>query len=177
MVPVRELLYAVRDTFDQWMWLRASDVHFDQTWIAMMVLAVLIAIAGLMLLARGLRTRKAGRSHVALPAVLPVMRSTRFSILRHAAFLVFLLGVPFFAVALADPHTAFTREETSYPGRRIALLVDASTSMTMKFETAKLHTQGSPAFFTAVAAAERFMRLRMNGPYRDLVALIEFGNE
>src|SRR5437763_2450824 len=177
MVPVRELLYAVRDTFDQWMWLRASDVHFDQTWIAMMVLAVLIAIAGLMLLARGLRTRKAGRSHVALPAVLPVMRSTRFSILRHAAFLVFLLGVPFFAVALADPHTAFTREETSYPGRRIALLVDGSSSMVMKFETKTLKTPENRTFYTAVAAAEHFMKLRMNGRYHDLIALIQFGNE
>jgi Mg-chelatase subunit ChlD len=28
-----------------------------------------------------------------------------------------------------------------------------------------------------VAAAERFVRMRMNGRYRDLVALIEFGNE
>src|SRR6185369_1336100 len=32
-------------------------------------------------------------------------------------------------------------------------------------------------FFTAVAAAERFLRLRINGKYRDLVALVEFGNE
>ena len=48
---------------------------------------------------------------------------------------LFLAGMPFFAVALADPHTGFTREEVSYPGRRIALLVDASTSMVMRFES------------------------------------------
>jgi von Willebrand factor type A domain len=177
MIPIRELLYAVRDTLDQWLSLRASDVHFDQTWIAMLVLVVLIAIAGLTLLARGLRTQKAGRSHIVLPAVLPVMRSSRFSVLRHAAFLVFLLGVPFFAVALADPHTAFTREETSYPGRRIALLVDGSSSMVMKFETKTLKTPENRAFYTAVAAAEHFMKLRMNGRYHDLIALIQFGNE
>ena len=153
-------------------------MHFDQTWIAVLVLVVLMAIAGLMLLARGLRTQKAGRTHVALPAVLPVMRSSsRFSVLRHAAFLVFLLGVPFFAVALADPHTAFTREETSYPGRRIALLVDGSSSMVMKFETKSLKTPENRAFYTAVAAAEHFMKLRMNGRYHDLIALIQFGNE
>src|SRR5213078_1712638 len=124
-----------------------------------------------MLLARGLRTHKAGRTHVALPAVLPVMRSSRFSVLRHAAFLVFLLGVPFFAVALADPHTAFTRQETSYPGRRIAMLVDGSSSMVMKFETKTLKTPENRTFYTAVAAAEHFMKLRMNGRYHDLIAL------
>jgi Ca-activated chloride channel family protein len=177
MVPVRELLYAVRDTFDQWMSLRLGDVHFDQTWIAVLVLVVLTAIAGLMLLARGLVTNKAGRTHVALPALLPVMRGSRFSLLRHAAFLVFLLGVPFFAVALADPHTAFTQEQTSYPGRRIALLVDGSSSMVMKFETKTLKTPENRAFYTAVAAAEHFMKLRMNGRYHDLIALIQFGNE
>lgn len=177
MVPVRELLYEIRDTLDQWFALRGADVHFDQTWVAVLVLVVLIAVAGLMLLARGLRTQKAGRTHVTLPAVLPVMRSSRFSIVRHAAFMVFLTGVPFFAIALADPHTAFTREETSYPGRRIALLVDGSSSMVMKFETKTLKTPENRTFYTAVAAAEHFMRLRMNGRYHDLIALIQFGNE
>jgi len=177
MIPIRELLYAVRDTFDQWLSLRPADVHFDQTWVAVLVLVVLIAAAGMVLLARGLRREKAGRTHVALPAVLPVMRSSHFSVLRHAAFLVFLVGVPFFALALADPHTAFTREETSYPGRRIALLVDGSSSMVMKFETKTLKTPENRAFYTAVAAAEHFMKLRMNGRYHDLIALIQFGNE
>ncbi len=177
MLPIRELLYATRDTLDQWLSLRTSDVHFDQTWVAVLVLIVLIAAAGLTLLARGLFSQKAGRSHITLPAVLPVMRSSHVSLLRHAAFLVFLLGVPFFAVALADPHTAFTRQETSYPGRRIALLVDGSSSMVMKFETKTLKTPENRAFYTAVAAAEHFMKLRMNGRYHDLIALIQFGNE
>jgi len=177
MVPVRALLYAVRGTLDDWLSLRSSDLHFDQTSTAVLVLVVLVAVAALMLLARGLRSQTAGRTHVALPALLPVMRSSHFSILRHAAFLVFLLGVPFFAVALADPHTAFTREETSYPGRRIALLVDGSSSMVMKFETKSLKTPENRAFYTAVAAAEHFMKLRMNGRYHDLIALIQFGNE
>ena len=33
MVPIRELLYEIRDTLDQWFALRGADVHFDQTWI------------------------------------------------------------------------------------------------------------------------------------------------
>jgi hypothetical protein len=40
-----------------------------------------------------------------------------------------LAGLPFFIISLADPRTALTRSETTFPGRRIALLIDASSSM------------------------------------------------
>jgi 1-deoxy-D-xylulose-5-phosphate reductoisomerase len=49
--------------------------------------------------------------------------------------------------------------------------------MVMKFETKSLKTPENRAFYTAVAAAEHFMRLRMNGRYHDLIALIQFGND
>ena len=177
MVPLKELIAMIQDALRDWIRLPWGDLHFDETWTAVLVLVILLSISGLMLLARGLRTQKAGRTHVTLPALLPVFLRSHFSAFRHGAFLVFLLGVPFFAVALADPHTAFTREETSYPGRRIALLVDGSSSMVMKFETKSLKTPENRAFYTAVAAAEHFMKLRMNGRYHDLIALIQFGNE
>ena len=177
MVPLKELISMVQDALGDWIRLPWNDLHFDETWTAVLVLVVLLSISALMLLARGLRSQKAGRTHVTLPALLPSILRSHFSTLRHAAFLVFMLGVPFFAVALADPHTAFTREETSYPGRRIALLVDGSSSMVMKFETKSLKTPENRAFYTAVASAEHFMKLRMNGRYHDLIALIQFGNE
>jgi len=47
--------------------------------------------------------------------------------------------------------------------------------MVIRFESAAKRP-GESTFFTAVAAAEQFIRRRMNGPYRDLVALIQFGN-
>jgi von Willebrand factor type A domain len=177
VVPLRDLISTVQGALGDWSRLSWNDLHFDETWTAVLVLVVLLAIAVLTLLARGLRSQKAGRTHVTLPAILPVILRSHFSALRHGAFLVFLLGVPFFAVALADPHTSFTREETSYPGRRIALLVDGSSSMVMKFESKTLKTPENRAFYTAVAAAEHFMKLRMNGRYHDLIALIQFGNE
>ena len=177
MVPLKDLLNMVRETVADWLGLRWADLHFEAAWTAVLVLAVLVAICLLMLVARSLGPRKPGRAHLALPAVLPVMRRSRFSAVRHGAFLVFLVGVPFFAIALADPRTAFTREETSYPGRRIALLVDGSSSMVLKFETTKLQTPENRMFYTAVAAAENFMQLRRNGRYHDLIALIQFGNE
>ena len=176
MATLRDLLIVIRSTLAEWLRLRWSDLQFAEGPNALLVFVVLFAIALLMVLARRLRAHAPGRTHVALPAVLPVVRRSYLSRVRHAAFLVFLLGVPFFAVALADPHTAFTREEVSYPGRRIAILIDASSSMALRFDSEQLQTQGGRTFFTAVAAAERFMQLRMDGPYRDLVALIEFGN-
>jgi hypothetical protein len=177
VITLRDVLVGVRGTLAEWLRLRWSDLHFSQARTTLLVFAVLLAISLLMLLARGLRSREAGRTHIGLPAILPAMRRSYLPAIRHAAFLLFLLGMPFFAVALADPQTSFTRDEVSYPGRRIAILIDGSSSMTTKFETKTLHAQDTRAYYTNVAAAERFMKLRMTGPYHDLVALIEFGNQ
>ena len=170
-------LIALRATIDEWLRTRWSDLQFTDARTALLVFVVLLAIAALALLARSARGRRAGRTHVALPALLPMMRRSPVAAVRHLPVLLFVAGLPFFAIALANPHTGFTREEVSYPGRRIALLVDASTSMVMQFKTETFKTQGEATFFTAVAGAEQFIRRRMNGPYRDLVALIQFGNQ
>jgi Ca-activated chloride channel homolog len=170
-------LIAVRATFDEWLRTRWADLQFADPRTALLVFIVLAAVATLALLGRAARGRRAGKTHVTLPAVLPVMRRSPMAMVRHLPLLLFVAGLPFFAIALADPHTGFTRDEVSYPGRRIALLVDASTSMVMQFKTDRLKTQGEATFFTAVAGAEQFIRRRMDGPYRDLVALIQFGNQ
>lgn len=177
MVPLTELLIAVRGTMDEWLRVDWVELQFAEAGTALLVSIVLLATALFVLLARGLSSRRASRTSVALPAILPVMRRSSLSATRHGAFLVFLLGIPCFAVALADPRTAFIREEQTYLGRRIAILVDASASMVFPFETARLRTRDNGGFYTAVAAAEHFMKLRMRGPYRDLIALIEFGSE
>jgi Ca-activated chloride channel family protein len=92
---------------------------------------------------------------------------------------LFLVGLAFFALALADPHTSFVRSEVSFPGRRIAVVVDASSSMRRGFIAANMNPRGetAAAFYTAVEAAKRFVELRIRGKYRDLMALVEFGNE
>ncbi len=156
---------------------RWSDLQFAESRAALVVGIVLVAVSLLALLARGARGTRPGRTHIALPAVLPLMRRSPLAAIRYLPLLLFLVGLPFFAIALADPYTGFTQDEVSYPGRRIALLVDASTSMVMQFKTDTLKTQGDATFFTAVAGAEQFIRRRMDGPYRDLVALIQFGNQ
>ena len=172
-----QVLDVVRATFDEWVRLRWSDLQFAEPRSALLAFVVLLALALVVFLARAVHSRRAGRTHLIVPAILPMMRTTPASALRHIPLLLFLAGIPFFAIALADPHTGFAQEDVSYPGRRIALLVDASTSMVMSFNATRLKTQGESTFFTAVAGAEQFMRRRMNGRYRDLIALIQFGNE
>jgi hypothetical protein len=173
-----QVIVAVRNTLAEWWRLRWNELQLSEARTATLVLVVLLAICVLMLLIRrGVRSRVGRRSQVPLPALLPVVRRSPYAAARHSPFLLFALGIPFFAVALADPHTPFIRQEVTYPGRRIALLVDGSTSMALKFEGKTLRSQAGPAFYTAVAAAEHFVRLRMTGPYHDLIALIEFGNQ
>ena len=113
---------------------RWSDLQFGQAQTALLVFIVMLAIVVLLLLIGALRGH-GGRTRVALPSILSVMRRSPTAAVRHLPVLLFLAGIPIFAIALADPHTGFAREEVSYPGRRIALLVDASTSMVIRFES------------------------------------------
>jgi hypothetical protein len=97
---------------------------------------------------------------------------------RHAPIVLFAAGLPFGVLALADPYTSLVAENVTYPGRRIALMIDASDSMQTSFTAKNLNTLNEvrPAFFTTVAAAQRFVELRRQGKFRDLMALIEFGS-
>jgi hypothetical protein len=175
VVALRELLIAIRATLATTLRLRWNDLEFPEVRTAILVLLVLLAIALVMLAVRSLSSRTVGRTHLVLPAILPVMRRSYFSATRHLAFLVFLLGVPFFVLALADPYTAY--DESSYPGRRVAIVIDASPSMTMKFEAVKLKTSGAPVFYTVVAAGEEFIQRRIHGQYHDIISVIEFGSD
>ena len=82
-------------------------------------------------------------------------------------------------LALADPYSSLTREECRYPGPPHRLMIDASSSMMARFPAAHLNAKApnEATFFTTVAAAEAFIRQRMNGKYHDLIGLVEFGDE
>ena len=126
---------------------------------------------------RSLRGRLPGRTAIALPAILPRLRRSPLGFVRHAPFVLFLAGLPFFGLALADPHSSLSSREVSYPGRRIAVIMDASLSMLSPFSGQQLKTDSDTAFSNTMAAAEYFIRMRMKGRYRDLIALEQFGNE
>ena len=176
MPDLNALLIVLRSALDEFVRTRWNDLQFSDAPAALLVFVVVLAASVLMLAVRRLMVSRAGRTQLALPAILPLMRRSPLAAIRYVPLLLFLSGVPLFAVALAEPHTGFTREEVSRPGRRIAILVDASTSMVMQFKS-DMRRQGTATYFTAVAAAERFIERRIDGPYRDLVALIQFGNE
>ncbi|MGH9173497.1 MAG: vWA domain-containing protein [Vicinamibacterales bacterium] len=131
------------------------------------------------MLLRILTRRSAGRGRLALPSLIDWARPRSGSLLRHGALVVALAGIPFFALALADPKTALTREETSYPGRRISMMIDASSSMLSSMPSNRLakDAPNDAMFFTTVGAARYFVELRMKGKYRDLLALVEFGDQ
>jgi len=82
---------------------------------------ILIGLSMAVLVGRALTRTKAGRTQVALPAVLDWSGGSWTSIVRHGALLLFLAGLPFFVMAFADPYSSLTREDVSFPGRRIAL--------------------------------------------------------
>ena len=174
---MHEILLTAQTTLDEWLRIRWADLQFAQLRTALLMFVVLLAAAVMALIIRSAAQRGKARRQVALPALVPGMRWSATASVRHLPLILFVAGMPLFALGLADPRTGFAQEDVSYPGRRIALLVDASTSMVMKFDSRTLNAQGQSTFFTAVSAAERFMKRRMDGPYRDLISLIQFGNE
>ncbi len=145
---------------------------------ARLTLIGLVAASIVLLLVRSMVTPKAGRHHLVVPSVLRSMSAPRSSWIRHLPVLLFVVGLPCAVLAVADPYSSLVTQNVTYPGRRISLMIDASDSMQTAFRADTLNTRAEvqPAFFTTVAAAERFVQLRRKGKYRDLMALVEFGN-
>lgn len=177
MAPLSTLPTAIRDTLVNWDRLRWTDLEFGRLSVALVLLGVLVAIPVLVMLARSIGARSGRRARVVLPAILSVMPRSRISPVRHTALVLFVLGIPFFAMAVADPRTVSVREQATYSGARIAIVIDSSGSMIVPFEAPTLQPVTNRTFYTAVAAAERFLKLRMTGAHTDRIAIIQFGNE
>jgi von Willebrand factor type A domain len=176
---LRALTGTLQAAWADWAALRLSELQFVQLPFAQRVTVALIGVAVGVLALRFVWRAAAHRGRVALPALVGFSRPNRLALARHGALLLGLAGLPFFIMALADPRTAVTREEVSYPGRRISLMIDASSSMLTALP-ANRFAEGAPnnaAFFTTVGAARYFIERRMQGKYRDLMALIEFGDD
>ena len=176
---LRSLVVLVQAAWAEWGEIRLTELHFSQGSTARNVVVALVGIAIGVLILRMVTRAAAHRGRVALPALVTLRGPARLAIARHGALLLGLAGLPFFILALADPRTAVTREEVSYPGRRISLMIDASSSMLTALP-ANRFAEGAPnnaAFFTTVGAARYFIERRMSGTYRDLMALIEFGDD
>ena len=169
----------VSKTLAEWGAIRVADLQYWHRAEGQLAIIGVFALILLLLLVRSLIARRPGRHRLVVPALLGSMRASPVSVARHVPVVLFVAGLPFFTLALADPFTALVSSDVTYPGRRISVMIDASTSMRTPFKAQHLNRRAETdaTFFTAVAAAERFLRLRINGKYRDLVALVEFGNE
>jgi hypothetical protein len=176
MDALNELLEAVRSTLVEWRATRFSELQITRPAAGVVLAAALLAIALAFLIARRHRGAQRARG-LALPAILPMMRSSGLSAFRHSAFVLFAAGVPFFVLAVADPHATIVRESDVQPGRRIAILIDGSGSMVLPFDAPRLKPAIDRTFYVAVAAADRFIRMRKDEQKNDVIGLIEFGNE
>ena len=104
MVAITQVPAVIRETVIEWRHSRAADLLFTHRNDAIIATVVLIGLCGAVLVLRSLTRTKAGRTQVALPAVLDWSGGSTFtSLVRHGALLLFLVGVPFFIMALADP--------------------------------------------------------------------------
>jgi von Willebrand factor type A domain len=179
MVSLGATLAAIaRDITAAWSSVSLDSHQFWHRDTARLALIGLIAASVALLLIRYALARTAGRHFLIVPALLRSFPASRSAWLRHAPMALCVLGLPLAVLALADPYSSLVTETVTYPGRRISLMIDASDSMQTSFKAATLNTRAEvqPAFFTTVAAAERFVQLRRKGRYRDVMALVEFGN-
>ncbi len=169
----------IAGTIDDWRQIRLSELQFWHRADARLMLIGLIALLVFLLIARSAIQGRGTRNRVMLPALPPSIARARFSFLVHTPLAFVVAGLFFFALAIGDPFTSLVRRDVTYPGRRIALLIDASSSMRAPFLAQHLNARAATdyTFFTTVAAARRFVELRLKGKYKDLMSLIEFGNE
>ena len=70
MVPITQVPASLRDVLFEWRNSRAADLLFTHRTDAIIAAVILIGLAMAVLVGRALTRSKAGRTHVALPAVL-----------------------------------------------------------------------------------------------------------
>jgi hypothetical protein len=179
VVPLSTLAGRLRSDATIWRELRIGELVFNQRTHAMTALLVLTGLAFAVLLWRWAASRVPGRRAIVVPALVGRTASSRWHAIRHVPSMVALAGLPFLAIAIADPLTTVSQDVVSYPGRRIALLIDASSSMMVPFASERLRdsSRNEAAFLTTIAAADVFVRQRRAGRYRDFIAVVEFGDE
>lgn len=179
MIPYEALVRRIGEELSRVTEVNSTTLLFGRRDLGITLLLVLVGGSLALALIRSALPGRTRRNRVSLPALLGGVGTSWLSGVRHLPLLAWLAGVPFFALALADPYITLAEEQVTYPGRRIALLLDASSSMLAPFPTQQLAVRApnEAAFFTTVAAADAFIKQRKTGKYRDLISLIEFGDE
>ena len=87
MPPLQDVLIALRTTWSEWTRTSWTDLEFGDARTALLVFVVLLAIALLFLLVSFMRSGSL-RGKIGLPAVLPVMRRSPLSLVRHVPLML-----------------------------------------------------------------------------------------
>ncbi len=178
MTSLRDIIQGFAAAFGVWRRIQWSAVNLSNARLAITAVGGLIVLTLLRLVIRRMRSRPHRPPAIVLPAILPGIRGGESASTRFVPFLLFLSGLPFFALALANPQTTLRHDDATYPGRRIAVVIDGSTSMIFRFPLTELKSEGGDhAYYAAVSGAERLLQLRMRGLNRDIIALIQFGDQ
>jgi hypothetical protein len=168
----------VNSLIAEWNVFGVDGLQFWHRDAARLTLMAFVGGSLILLMLRLVFDRRPGRHLLVMPAVLRSTGRSPLAWIRHLPMVLLLAGAPPAILALADPYSSLVTQTVTYPGRRISLMIDASDSMQSAFKASTLNPSNDvqPAFFTTVAAAERFVELRRKGKNRDLMALVEFGN-
>jgi hypothetical protein len=129
----------VASTVDEWRAIRLADLQYWHRGEAQLAIVGVFALIVLLLIMRSALVRRPGRHRLVVPAVLGSVRPSPLSVVRHIPLVLFLAGLPFLTLALADPFTSLVSSDVTYPGRRISVMIDASTSMRTPFKAEHLN--------------------------------------
>ncbi|PYR12905.1 MAG: hypothetical protein DMG00_08010, partial [Acidobacteria bacterium] len=88
MVPITAVPAVVRESIFDWRNTRAAELLFTHRDAAVLTLVTLIGLSVAIMILRAMTRRKAGRTQVALPAVLNWGQSSWLSIVRHGALIL-----------------------------------------------------------------------------------------
>ena len=119
----------VQSKVDAWRALRLDDLQYWHRGEARLAILALAALVVVLLIGRSATNRLPGRHRLVVPAVLSSTRASYVSFLRHAPLVLFLLGLPFFAIAVADPFTALVSVTGNTPKWPHANVVSSSPLM------------------------------------------------
>src|SRR4029079_3415135 len=103
MPAVSQIAGRLRQGVADWQQIRLVNLLFNHQQETVMTLIGLIGLALLVVMART-GCRSPGRSQVGLPALLRWSSASPFAFIRHTPVVLALAGLPFFMIALADPH-------------------------------------------------------------------------
>jgi Ca-activated chloride channel family protein len=179
VATLTDLALLVRTLWSEWRQADLAELRFLHADTARLGLIVLVALGIALVVLRSTIGRRSTEQRIGLPAILSAFRGASWAWIRHVPLVLLVAGLPWFALAVADPQSALRQRQDTFPGRRIALMIDASSSMVRPFTapTLRAGANSQASFFTTVSAAERFVELRTKGKYKDLLALIEFGDK